>query len=963
MPIETVPNSAYLGLFGYHITNQPTVQTAYGINSADIGAPTYGLNVALVLPRANEPTFLAEDWATRQQTIAQLNSTNSLWPTFGADQQQFNSVKQQVTSLGLKVIESSDTTGGSYVTSAESRTIWVEIDDNADFQLLFSSQAQLQQWTDPTNPNNNFLFWNGSLSLPTEWGVSGLYVDLSQDIPVPSNLAPSAGPVGLPQGPQGIGNATSQPVASVPPQTIAQGYDFPLNGQAVQTPAIALLEPGIGSALPSTQTQSFQQLLDQYLAAVGVTGSGQVYTQGADGQLYDDDDADERSLDVGTIAGVNPNSNIGLYVGSGGNGWAQSDVVTALQSAIWDSVNKPAVISSSFGSYQFMWPNSPFYAANRQLFIDAALQNQTVVWAAGDGGSSSKIGNGLTNLFYNAMSAYSIVVGGTSLSSLTTALTDPTLDTQIIQPALAGNLSAIWQLVAGGLTSLPANAALQSNFVESVWNQYYVQGQTVGGYLGGKFIAEGYTVNLTGAGGVDPTQGVPSYQSAYGLNPVSPDPQAAVGRGAPDVAALAGGNLFYLVPVADMTGTSANGGTSAATPLWATLVAQLDAIFADQGLPPQLGYMNDLLYTASAIAPASFNDITLGNNISSFVAGQGAYVSGSTTLMPTGFGVYAGPGYDLVTGLGSPNGTLLARALTAIAHEQMYFDSVPDVLDQNGGNWSAGVNQTLSFLGMADSGITVDIGLGGSTIAVTSVGASDYAWTSRLAEQVLQPDFDPALVRLLDKQSQAFATQQTVAFGESVSVEINGSAAQAVQGSLTADFGFADFQTSQGVVRVAQAVMVAETAGGTNDVTAIARIRQNGADNLAVTFYKVDDYTGTIGGLQPGSAGYAAAAQAHAYRLSSGGTSIDGPGYGNYQQTGILNVDAGDLIAQMLTNRTTGQTYWSFAQANADNAVHQWNYGLNTVGWEDRSQGSDFDFNDLVVGVDFTSTYGSGWLV
>ncbi len=34
-----------------------------------------------------------------------------------------------------------------------------------------------------------------------------------------------------------------------------------------------------------------------------------------------------------------------------------------------------------------------------------------------------------------------------------------------------------------------------------------------------------------------------------------------------------------------------------------------------------LGYMNDLLYIAAAIAPASFNDVTLGNNVSSFALG------------------------------------------------------------------------------------------------------------------------------------------------------------------------------------------------------------------------------------------------------------------------------------------------------------------------------------------------------
>ena len=64
-------------------------------------------------------------------------------------------------------------------------------------------------------------------------------------------------------------------------------------------------------------------------------------------------------------------------------------------------------------------------------------------------------------------------------------------------------------------------------------------------------------------------------------------------------------------------GSGDDDGTSAATPLWAALVAQLNAIFDDQGLP-ELGYMNDLLYIAAAIAPASFNDITLGNNTSSF---------------------------------------------------------------------------------------------------------------------------------------------------------------------------------------------------------------------------------------------------------------------------------------------------------------------------------------------------------
>ena len=67
---------------------------------------------------------------------------------------------------------------------------------------------------------------------------------------------------------------------------------------------------------------------------------------------------------------------------------------------------------------------------------------------------------------------------------------------------------------------------------------------------------------------------------------------------------------------------------------------------------------------------------------------------------------------------------------------------------------------------------------------------------------------------------------------------------------------------------------------------AIVRLRQDGQDNLSLTFYRVDDLSGAINGLHPGDAGYQAALQARAYQMTSGGTSIDGPGYGNYEQTG-----------------------------------------------------------------------------
>jgi hypothetical protein len=208
--------------------------------------------------------------------------------------------------------------------------------------------------------------------------------------------------------------------------------------------------------------------------------------------------------------------------------------------------------------------------------------------------------------------------------------------------------------------------------------------------------------------------------------------------------------------------------------------------------------------------------------------------------------------------------------------------------------------------------------------------------------------------------------QEHLSSGEALAVSINASPAQAIQAGLSSPFGFADFLSGDAAVRVARPVAVAETADGGNDDIAIIRLRQDGQDNLALTFYRVDDLSGTINGLHPGDGGYHAALESRAYQLSSGSTSLAGPGYGNYAQADLMHVNAGDLIAMQLTNNTHGDTYLGFAQANemvnGQHVGHLWNYGLNTWGWEDTRGGGDHDYNDLIVQLDFTSTAGHGWL-
>jgi kumamolisin len=82
------------------------------------------------------------------------------------------------------------------------------------------------------------------------------------------------------------------------------------------------------------------------------------------------------------------------------------------------------------------------------------------------------------------------------------------------------------------------------------------------------------------------------------------------------------------------------GGTAAATPLWAGLIALIN-----QGLGRNVGNINSVLYRD--IGPAGvLRSITEGNN------SMGGFT-----------GYSAGPGWNACTGWGTPNGTKLLEAL------------------------------------------------------------------------------------------------------------------------------------------------------------------------------------------------------------------------------------------------------------------------------------------------------------
>jgi kumamolisin len=104
-------------------------------------------------------------------------------------------------------------------------------------------------------------------------------------------------------------------------------------------------------------------------------------------------------------------------------------------------------------------------------------------------------------------------------------------------------------------------------------------------------------------------------------------------RGVPDICGDADPETGYQVRI-DGTDTVI-GGTSAVAPLWAGLIARINAT---NGRP--VGFINPGLYGT----PAALHDITQGNN-GDFAASQG---------------------WDACTGLGSPNGGQIAALLGSV---------------------------------------------------------------------------------------------------------------------------------------------------------------------------------------------------------------------------------------------------------------------------------------------------------
>jgi pro-kumamolisin-like protein/putative Ig domain-containing protein len=243
---------------------------------------------------------------------------------------------------------------------------------------------------------------------------------------------------------------------------------------------------------------------------------------------------------------------------------------------------------------------------------------------------------------------------GSSYSSILSAIQTDNVAKQnsasvLVLPAPSGGESTLKLMASQGQSFSVASGdggAYSTNAI--FWPGYSTNVTIVGGThlnMNGSGASWSSETAWSGSGGgVATNQVFPPWQS--GIN-MSTNHGSTTARDFPDVAMVGDTQMFFVY--SNGITFSGIGGTSASSPLWSGFVALINQQAVKNGRPT-MGFINPAIYGIGKTNPnysTIFHDIKSGNNFNS--------------ASPTNFS--CNPGYDLVTGWGSPNGQNMINAL------------------------------------------------------------------------------------------------------------------------------------------------------------------------------------------------------------------------------------------------------------------------------------------------------------
>ena len=326
----------------------------------------------------------------------------------------------------------------------------------------------------------------------------------------------------------------------------------------------------------------------------------------------------ETSLDVEYAHAMAPGANIVLDVASTSFGNAINSAETAAIAAF-----PGAIFSQSFGIPEALLNGNAGQVNQAETnYANGVAVGDTFFASAGDFGATQGTLS-TSQASYPASSPENTGVTGTQGSPYNATGTLQPCPTSTPFSCTSG-LSAYHGPCVLGRT-IPPNCIPDGYGGEQVWNENF----------------DGVTAATGGAPSL--LFGAPSYQTGLGLTARGPDVDYN--------AAVDGGVLVVNTSVLGFSVLFIVGGTSAGSPQWAGIAALVNEARANASKGPIGGNLNTALYSIyhSARYASDFRDITVGND----------------QLAGTTLGYSAGPGYDLVSGIGSPIVDQLIVDLTA----------------------------------------------------------------------------------------------------------------------------------------------------------------------------------------------------------------------------------------------------------------------------------------------------------
>jgi hypothetical protein len=465
--------------------------------------------------------------------------------------------------------------------------------------------------------------------------------------------------------PQGSGN-----FYAFAPEDFATQYDLaPLYKAGVN---------GAGQTIGIINDSNIDLSLDNAFRSLFNLSSkpAQVVLDGADPGI--NGDAIEAYLDIEEAGAVAPGATVNLYIADT-NGLFTGDtnnstIVDPLYMAALRAVedNQASVLSLSFSNCEgFFTPaGNALWSA---IWEQAAAQGQTVLVSSGDSGSA-----GCDNANDQWTTEYGLAVNGLASTPWNVAVGGT--DFYYSDYATGGaSMTNLWNQ-----TNDADNGSLKAPLPEQVWDTVYgfnaigpyVQLSSVFIPAGGGGASSCINASSSAQGSALPFVCNPAPNGLYGYG--KPSWQNAPGvpsdgvRDIPDLSLFAAsGQNFSAYPICAMpgdcvpdasgTGTiSMVGGTSASTPAMAGIMALVNQKYGRQG------QANYTLYPLARQFPAAFHDVTLGSNNMTCLQGKPDCSLDKADAFYSLQEYPAAAGYDLASGLGSVDASVLVNDWNSI---------------------------------------------------------------------------------------------------------------------------------------------------------------------------------------------------------------------------------------------------------------------------------------------------------